>query len=566
MPTQSQQALLTAIQALSFARTLDDLTRVIRTHAKTTIGADGVTFVLRDAGHCYYVEEDAIAPLWKGRRFPMESCISGWVMLYGQPAVIPDIYVDSRLTYDLYRPTFVRSLVMVPVRTEAPIAAIGAYWASVHEASDAELQALQALANAAARALENAQLYADLQTAIASERHARETAETANRLKDEFLATLSHELRTPLNVIQGWLWALDEKTASTTELRQRAVAAIERNVDLQARLIEDLLDTSRAVGGRLTIDRRLVDLVAISRAVLELLRPIATAKSVTLAINVTDEPLMVRGDSDRLQQILWNVVSNAIKFTPAGGTVSLTAARHSNRAEIAVRDTGVGISSEFLPYVFDPFRQGDPGPTRRFGGLGLGLSIVKQLVDLHGGTVAAHSDGPNAGTTVRIGFPVAAVLEDANVEATARTEQPVGPSLKGLKVVVVDDDSDARESARFILEHHGAAVWEATSGEEALAIVNEHQPDVLLADLSMPGFDGFALIRCIRMLGGQSARLPAAAFSALTASHHRQQAQQAGYQGYLQKPVRAHELTAEVARLAALAAARNGSSTLDHLG
>jgi two-component system CheB/CheR fusion protein len=564
MATPSQELLLTAIQALSFARTLDDLTRVVRTYARTITGADGVTFVLRDGGQCLYVDEDAIAPLWKGRRFPLESCISGWVMLYGQPAVIPDIYVDSRMALDAYRPTFVKSLAMVPVRTDAPIAAIGAYWATNHEASDAELKALQSLANAASLALANVQLYADLQGAIASERRSRETAETANRLKDEFLATLSHELRTPLNVIQGWLWALDEKAAASAEVRQRAVAAIERNVDLQVRLIEDLLDTSRAVGGRLTIERHLVDLVTIGRTVVDLLRPIAASKSVTLTLDAPNGPLMLRGDTDRLQQILWNVVSNAIKFTPGGGTVSLIASRASNRAEISVRDTGVGISSEFLPYVFDRFRQGDAGPSRRFGGLGLGLSIVKQLVELHGGTVVAHSNGPNSGTTVTIGFPVAAVLEDAKADALSLADHPVGPKLDGIKVVLVDDDADARDSARHILEHQGAAVWAVTSGEEALSIVNEQQPDVLLADLSMPGFDGFALIRCIRMLGGQSSRLPAAAFSALAASHHRQRAQQAGYQGYLQKPVRAHELTAEVARLASLATG-SGASDLDYV-
>jgi signal transduction histidine kinase/ActR/RegA family two-component response regulator len=564
MATPSQELLLTAIQALSFARTLDDLTRVVRTYARTITGADGVTFVLRDGGQCLYVDEDAIAPLWKGRRFPLESCISGWVMLYGQPAVIPDIYVDSRMALDAYRPTFVKSLAMVPVRTDAPIAAIGAYWATNHEASDAELKALQSLANAASLALANVQLYADLQGAIASERRSRETAETANRLKDEFLATLSHELRTPLNVIQGWLWALDEKAAASAEVRQRAVAAIERNVDLQVRLIEDLLDTSRAVGGRLTIERHLVDLVTIGRTVVDLLRPIAASKSVTLTLDAPNGPLMLRGDTDRLQQILWNVVSNAIKFTPGGGTVSLIASRASNRAEISVRDTGVGISSEFLPYVFDRFRQGDAGPSRRFGGLGLGLSIVKQLVELHGGTVVAHSNGPNSGTTVTIGFPVAAVLEDAKADALSLADHPVGPKLDGIKVVLVDDDADARDSARHILEHQGAAVWAVTSGEEALSIVNEQQPDVLLADLSMPGFDGFALIRCIRMLGGQSSRLPAAAFSALAASHHRQRAEQAGYQGYLQKPVRAHELTAEVARLASLATG-SGASDLDYV-
>jgi len=553
----SHDALLAAVQALSFARTLDDLTYVIRTHARAIIGAEGISFVLRDAGECFYVAEDAVAPLWKGKRVPMESCIAGWVMLYGQPAIVPDISVDGRIPHDAYRRTFVKSLAIVPVRTEAPIAAIGAYWATPHEASPDELHALQTLANGASLALANVQLYGDLQAAVESERNARELAERANRSKDEFLATLSHELRTPLNIIQGWLWALDEKMQPPTDVKNRALHAIERNVELQVRLIEDLLDTSRAIQGRLSIQRRLVDIVRIARSVIDLLAPVAAAKVVSMSLEpASTTPLMLHGDADRLQQVLWNIVSNAIKFTPAGGSVIVSVGRKANRAEIKVRDTGVGISSDFLPHVFDRFRQADGGPTRRFGGLGLGLAIAKQLIELHDGSISAHSEGPGTGTTIAIELPVAPLLDESLARPDQQSEPVPAPSLSGIKVLVVDDESEAGEAVRYMLEQQGAVVWAVTSGEEAIAAVRAHEPDVLLADLAMPGLDGFALIRCIRTLGGPSARVPAAAFSAFTAADYRQQAQQAGFQGYLEKPVAPHELAAEVARLAALSDAR----------
>jgi two-component system CheB/CheR fusion protein len=272
-----------AIQQLSFARDLEEVTALVRRFARLLTGADGVTFVLRDLGQCHYLDEDAIAPLWKGRRFPMEQCIPGWVMLHKEPAVIPDIYADDRILQDAYRATFVKSLAMVPVRPDDPIAAIGSYWAAPHAATEAEMHMMQSLANATALALANVKLYGDLRNALASEREARLAAESASRMKDEFLANLSHELRTPLNVIYGWLWQLKQQTLSPDVLR-RAVDVIQRNVLLQTRLVEDLLDASRAMTGKLKLENRHVELAGICKVVVDLARPNAESKRVLLRL------------------------------------------------------------------------------------------------------------------------------------------------------------------------------------------------------------------------------------------------------------------------------------------
>ena len=550
MAETTRDRLLEAIQALSFARTLEEVPIVTRTRARALTGADGVTFVLRDDEQCFYADEDAIAPLWKGRRFPMDTCISGWVMRHRERAVIPDIYADPRIPHDAYRPTFVKSLAMVPVRTEAPVAAIGAYWADQHTATADELSILETLANATALALANVELYGHLQDALGAEQRARLDAEEANRLKDEFLATLSHELRTPLAVVQGWLWQLRQRTAAPHDVH-RGLEVIERNVRHQARLVEDLLDASRAIGGKLKIEPGLVDLSRVCRDVEEVARPAAAAKGVSLDVAPdVRRPLMVWGDADRLQQILWNLVANAIKFTPAGGAVSVAGRRAGNRAELLVRDTGVGIAPELLPYVFDRFRQGDSGSTRRFGGLGLGLAIVKELVELHGGQVAAESAGLNAGTTVKVSLPVAAVLEEAGSDLLRRVE-PAGSEsrLDGVSVLVVDDEPDACEAVRHILEHHGATVWTVNSADAALTVLRERRPTVLLADLAMPGTDGYALIRAVRSLEGGTSHIPAAAFSAFLADEQLARARAAGFELYLEKPVSAGTLAQQVARL-----------------
>jgi len=405
--------LLDAVSDLASARDESAVCAIVRKAARELTGADGVSFVLREGNHCYYADEDAIAPLWKGRRFPMDTCISGWVMLNRRFTVVPDIFSDERIPQDVYRATFVRSLAMVPVRREDRIGAIGAYWARHHAATADEVGVLQSLADAASLALRNVQLDADLKTSLRQERQARAQAEEASRLKDDFLALLSHELRTPLHVINNWLWQLRQTQNPSAAMQARALAAIERNTALQSRLVDDLLDVSRAAAGKLSIDTKLVDLGALCTTAVETSQSTARDKGVTLVLGQIGHP-KVWGDPDRLQQVLWNVVSNAIKFSDAGGSVTFNVIQAGTRATLEIRDHGAGVTAEFLPFMFDRFRQAEMGTTRRQGGLGLGLTIVREIMALHGGTVSAESAGPKQGTTIKLEFTVA--------------EEPVGAS------------------------------------------------------------------------------------------------------------------------------------------
>jgi two-component system CheB/CheR fusion protein len=557
--------LLDVVSDLSFARDLDRVTEVVRRAARRLTNADGVTFVLKDRDDCYYADEDAIAPLWKGRRFPLDSCISGWVMRHRETVAIRDIYRDPRIPHDAYRPTFVKSLLMAPVRVEDPVAAIGAYWATEHEATGAERQVLEVLGRAASLALTNVQLWSELQQAVHSERQAREEAEIAtrqatraNQLKDQFLATVSHELRTPLNVMQGWLWQL-RQPGLTPERHQQALATLDRNIALQCRLVEDLLDVSRAIAGRLAIDSRLVDLASVVRLVVDLSQPAASEKGVELAFRADDAPPLVRADADRLQQVVWNLVANALKFTPRGGRVDVGVGRSGSRATITIRDTGVGISSEFLPQMFDQFRQEDAGAARHFGGLGIGLTIVAHLVRLHGGTVTAESGGKDRGATLRVELPVPAVLAEPGdwLRRRVGTEVPVtAPALTGVTVLVIDDEPDAGIAVRHVLEPQGARVLIAHSADEALALAATTPPDLVLADLAMPGTDGFGFLERFRERQGSSTQVPVAALSALSAPDFQERTAAAGFELFLQKPVAPAELAATVARLAGRASDR----------
>ncbi|WP_437517842.1 ATP-binding protein [Sorangium sp. So ce1099] len=404
---------------------------------------------------------------------------------------------------------------------------------------------------------------------LASERRARSQAEEANRLKDEFLATVSHELRTPLNAILGWSHLLQAKSAAAEAAEQhaRGLAVIERNARSQARLIEDILDVSRIISGKVRLERQLVDLDAVIGAAVDSLRPAADAKGVALELAVARRGARVLGDATRLQQVCWNLVSNAIKFTPAGGVVGVSIAQRGADLHVEVSDTGQGIRPEFLPFVFDRFSQADSSTTRRHGGLGLGLAIVRHLVELHGGSVSARSEGEGRGATFDVALPVAgpAQLErhglvqardgaDCADGADVARASPgaLERRLDGLRVLVVDDEADAGEVAGAMLRELGVEPRVARSAEEALRALVEFRPDILVSDLGMPFEDGFALMHKVRALPPDAGGgIPAVAVTAYARSEDRQRALAAGFQAYLAKPISAADLADVVSSLAA---------------
>jgi signal transduction histidine kinase len=386
------------------------------------------------------------------------------------------------------------------------------------------------------------------------EQAARKHAEEANRIKDEFLATLSHELRTPLNAILGWVQVL--RTGKLDEAASaRALETIERNSRAQAQLIADLLDVSRIITGKLRLDFRPVELPRIIDAVLESVRPAADAKDIQLALSLEPLGSPVLGDSDRLQQVVWNLLSNAIKFTPRGGRVEVRVCEARPNAVLQVSDSGVGIRPDFLPYVFDRFRQADGAVTRTHGGLGLGLSIVRHLVELHGGTVEVESEGEGRGTTFTVRIPLrSGVVEEPPLERTAASAQGVWSLpglLEGLHVLVVEDEADTRDLLVMALEQCGAEVSAFGSVPEALESFDRQVPHVLVSDIGVPLEDGYSLIRKVRSREpGRGGDVPAAALTAYARSEDRQRALEAGFQTHLAKPVDPSELIATVARLA----------------
>ncbi|HYB99852.1 MAG TPA: ATP-binding protein [Candidatus Limnocylindrales bacterium] len=397
------------------------------------------------------------------------------------------------------------------------------------------------------------------QRLLESERDARIEVERASRMKDEFVATLSHELRTPLSAILGWAHMLRSGDRPAQEV-SHGMEVIERNARVQTQIIEDLLDMSRIVAGKLRLDVQQVTLPEVIEAAVTTVRPAAEAKGIRLQTILDPGIGPVRGDPNRLQQIVWNLLSNAIKFTGRDGRVLVALERVNSHVEISVTDTGQGIAPEFLPYVFERFRQEDGSTTRRHSGLGLGLAIVKQLVELHGGSVRAKSAGEDKGSTFVVELPLMPMHEEQSPSERAhpRLARGAAPiphdvSLSNLHVMVVDDDADARELIGQLLEDHGARVTRAASAAEALDLFRRQPPDVLLSDIGMPDRDGYDLIRSLRKMEMPSGHLtPAVALTAFARSEDRTRAMLAGYQMHLSKPVEASELIATVAAVARL--------------
>jgi CheY-like chemotaxis protein len=386
----------------------------------------------------------------------------------------------------------------------------------------------------------------ELERDLEAERALRTEAERANRLKDEFLSTLGHELRAPLNAILGWSRLLESGRLAAEEVR-RGGSTIARNVRSLAQLVDDLLDLSGMVSGKIRLDSEETDLAEIIEAQLEMMQSMADAKGVTLAKALPRTACLVFGDPHRLQQVVWNLLSNAVKFTPRGGSVTATLVCVADNWEVRISDTGIGLSRDRLPVVFEPFKQSDPASRREYPGLGLGLAIAKQIVELHGGRVWAVSAGEGRGATFHVSLPRVAPRESS--APSAPVAAPTDLDLQGVRVLVVDDEPDTLELSRRVLGAYRALVVTATSVDTALATLDNFRADVLVSDLSMPGRDGYELIRTVRRSVGPDA-LPAAALTAFARPEDAVRAQDAGFQMHLAKPVEPEELVRVIAHLA----------------
>ncbi len=416
--------------------------------------------------------------------------------------------------------------------------------------AEEHVTAMRMAANLAAVAIENMRLFEH-------ESQARATAEESNRIKDEFLATLSHELRTPLTAVLGWARLLRDRELDE-QTSQHALDIIERNARAQKQIIEDILDVSRIITGKTRLDVRPVELEPLIEAAIESVRPAAAAKEIDLQLVRAHEVVAVSGDAARLQQVVWNLLSNAVKFTPHGGHIEVRLSHEDHHARIEINDSGEGISRDFLPYVFDRFRQADGSSTRRHGGLGLGLAIVRHLVELHGGTVKAESKGENEGSTFIVNMPM---LVDTMESETAQEQAKQGasggsstderlPNLEGLRVLVVDDEPDALEYLRAVLERSRAEVTSAQSATEALASLESLRPDIIVSDIGMPDVDGYDFVRSLRALPAErGGSLPAIALTAYARSEDRLRALREGFQMHIPKPFEPSELVMIVASL-----------------
>lgn len=429
-----------------------------------------------------------------------------------------------------------------------------------------------AIASQAAIAIENSRLILALkdreirlsdllcerERILLSERTARSEAERMGQLKDEFLATLSHELRTPLNAVQGWTQIL--LRGPRTEEQARALVVIDRNVRAQGQIIGDLLDMSRIVSGKILLEVQPLQLHQVVQSAVDTVRQTAEARKIRISMLLDTTIGLVRGDPGRLQQVLWNLLTNAVKFTPAGGHVHVVLERVGSQAEISVEDSGQGIREDFLPFIFDRFRQADASTTRRFGGLGLGLSIVRNLVELHGGTVRVKSMGENRGSIFIVTLPLSQVQllprtqqrpEEGGSTAALDTEALL--RLEGVRILVVDDEQDGREVLVRMLGDNGAICLEAGNAGDALAKLNQQPVDILLSDIGMPETDGYELIARARALdGARSAPLPAVAITAYARREDREKSLLAGFNAHVSKPVEAGELIATVTSLLSL--------------
>jgi PAS domain S-box-containing protein len=539
-----------ATSALSQALTPGDVARAILMEAMRGLGseagvvyrrnAEGMLEILYEVGHrkSFLDHFRTLAPDLHDNPV-VDAVRTGEVKWFCSNAHLAEHYPEVAALRGLETTT---ALTMLPMWVNGqPVGAIVLSLPDERASSPEELRFLRLLAQQCGEALERARLYE-----VAEQE--RQRAEQASRLKDDFLGVLSHELRTPLTAILGWVQILRTRELAP-DRRERALETIERNARAQTQLIEDLLDVNRIVSGKLRLDVRPTHPVKVIENALEVVRPAAEAKGLQLQALLDPEVGPLQGDPNRLQQVVWNLLSNAVKFTPQGGRVTVCLSRGPSHVEIEVKDTGDGISASFLPHVFERFRQADASSTRRHGGLGLGLAIVRQLVELHGGTVEAHSAGQGLGATFIVRLPLVAPRPDA-VEPV-RAQPPPGVSLpvnypkelRGRRILVVDDDADARELLTTLFQEGGARVSSAASAAQALALLKQETPDLLVSDIGMPEMDGYALIREVRRGDAErGGRVPAVALTAYARMEDRSAALQAGFDTHVAKPLNSSEL------------------------
>ncbi|WP_437809511.1 ATP-binding protein [Sorangium sp. So ce1078] len=458
----------------------------------------------------------------------------------------------------------VRSYLAVPVTSRAGEPIGGLFFGHSRAAVFTERteRLILGVAAQASVAIDNARLYEHVKRAaderarlLETERASRAELERVSVMKDEFLATLSHELRTPLNAILGWSEILLEQSSDDPQTR-RGLETITRNARAQAQLIDDLLDMNRIISGKIRLDVQRTDLATVVDAAVDSVRPSAEAKGIRLRKIIDPLAGPVSGDPNRLQQVVWNLLSNAVKFTPKGGKIDVLLERVNSHVEITVHDSGIGISPEFLPQIFERFRQADASTTRRYGGLGLGLSIVKQLVELHGGTIHVESPGEGQGSTFVVSLPLHVVRDTPSREhpTSAAAASPPGRgeiALSGIKVLVVEDEPDARDLMKQVLDRSKAHVIAASSAMEGLRLLKSERPDVVISDIGMPEKDGYQFMHEVRSLPpSEGGRIPAIALTAFARSEDRTRAMLAGYQVHLAKPIEPRELVATVRSLA----------------
>jgi signal transduction histidine kinase/ActR/RegA family two-component response regulator len=501
------------------------------------------------------------------RRYPLTSSAKGYprVIETGEPFLISKVEPSFTETLaqdaehlELIRKMHTVSWLTVPLNVHGRTlgALTLAFSESPRHYSDRDLVVAGDLANRAAVAIDNARLYELSQTE-------RSRVEAATRAKDEFVAMVSHELRTPLNAILGWLALMRGGTLSA-EKREHALEVIERNARAQSRLVGDLLDISRTLSGTLRIHASQLDLSNVVEIAIEGLRPATEAKRIHIEVDLDRKNASMRGDGERLQQVVWNLLVNAVKFTPKGGVIKLRLRRVESDLELTVEDNGIGIPKSFLPHIFESFRQVDSSSTREHGGLGIGLSIAKHIVDLHGGTIEARSEGEGRGSLFTLRLPVSPLVSTTiGISRVPATEQRPSYELpvadKHLRVLVVDDDDDAREMLSHVFEAAGIECREADSAAAALTTLDEFVPDVVVSDIGMPEEDGYALIRRVRTLGDDRKSIPAIALTAFASNEDRTRALVDGFNLHLTKPVEPAKLVNAVLDLAR--AARLGPGT-----